>query len=362
MDIVFVVGTRPQFIKLASLVRAFNKHGIEYGVIHTGQHYDYEMNRIFFEELGLPEPIAYLGVGSGSHGEQTGKIIIGAEKKYLELGVKLAVIPGDTNSALASGLAGVKIGVDIVHVEAGLRSFEYYMAEEINRRVLDHISSLLFPPTDYAYMNLLKEGIDFSKIYLVGDVMYDNILLFRDKIEEAVLPSCVDDEYIYITCHRAENVDYPDRLNNIVKALLMIASEGYRIVFPMHPRTRNRLKEYGLYDKLDSEQNICLLKPVSYFTSLKLARNAIVTITDSGGLQKESFILGTPVITIRNTTEWIETVEYGWNTVIGYGSNKLYSVFRETIDNPPKPVSIEGLYGDGKASHKIAIILKKYLE
>lgn len=359
MDIVFVVGTRPQFIKLASLVKAFNDQGLDYGIIHTGQHYDYELDRVFFEELGLPEPIEHLGVGSGSHGEQTGRIIIGVEKAYLKHGVKLALVPGDTNSALAAGLAGVKIGVDVAHIEAGLRSFEPYMAEEINRRVLDHVSTLLFPPTSYAYMNLLKEGIDFSRIFLVGDVMYDNILLFSRKIDEADLPDCVDREYVYVTCHRAENVDHPDRLKNIVESLIKISSE-YLVVFPVHPRTLNKLHEYGLYDKL-VDKNICILKPVGYFTSLKLVKNASVTVTDSGGLQKESFILGTPVITLRNTTEWVETVEYGWNTLVGYGSDKIYEVFENIIVNKPRPVDIGGLYGYGYASKQIADIVKKYL-
>ena len=362
MDIVFVVGTRPQFIKLASLVKAFNKHGLEYGIIHTGQHYDYEMNRIFFEELELPEPIQHLGVGSGTHGQQIGLIIIRVEKAYRDLNVKLAIVPGDTNSALAAGLAAAKINVDVAHVEAGLRSYEYYMAEEINRRVLDHVSTLLFPPTEYAYRNLLKEGIDFSRIYLVGDVMYDNIMLFQDRIDKAPLPDCVsiDDEYVYVTCHRAENVDHPNRLKNIVSSLKKIAGEGYKIVFPVHPRTLKRMKEYGFYNSIVEEKNICLIKPVGYFTSLKLVKNAMVTITDSGGLQKESFILGTPVITIRNTTEWIETIEYGWNYVVGYGSTRIYDVFKEIIENPPKKVSIKGLYGEN-ASDKIALIVKKYL-
>jgi len=361
LDIVFVVGTRPQLIKLASLVRAFNKKGLEYGIIHTGQHYDYEMDKIFFEELGLPEPIEYLGVGSGSHGEQTGKIIIGVEKAYLKHGVKIAVIPGDTNSALAAGIGGVKIGVEIAHVEAGLRSFEYYMAEEINRRVLDHISTFLFPPTVYAYMNLLKEGIDFSRIFLVGDVMYDNILLFKKQIERAKLPECIKEEYVYVTCHRAENVDFLERLKNIIYSLKKIADEGYQIVYPIHPRAYRRLLDYGLYSVLEKHDNICLLRPVSYFTSLKLASQALVTITDSGGLQKESFILGTPVITMRNTTEWIETVEYGWNFIVGYGSSRIYEVFKNIVENPPKKTSIEGVYGDGKASIRIADIIKKYL-
>ncbi len=359
----FVVGTRPQHIKLASLIRAFNSLGLEYNIIHTGQHYDYEMDGIFFEELGLPEPIAYLGVGSGSHGEQAGKIIIRIEKAYKEHHTRLAIIPGDTNSALASGLAAIKLGINVAHVEAGLRSRQPFMAEEINRVLLDHLSTLLFPPTTYAYMNLLKEGIDFSKVFLVGDVMYDNIVLFKNYIDKAVLPECVDGEYIYMTCHRAENVDYPDRLGSIVRAVESIARVyGYKIVFPVHPRTCKRLIKYGLLDRLSNNKSICMLKPVSYFTSLKLIKNAVVTLTDSGGVQKESFILGTPVVTMRSTTEWIETVEYGWNTLVGCSTHRIVKAVGYFINNKPESIDPAKFYGEGKASHRIARIIKDFLE
>lgn len=358
-----VVGTRPQYIKLASLIRAFNKLGIEYDIIHTGQHYDYEMDKIFFEELEIPNPTIHLGVGSGSHGEQTAKILTRIEKAYKDLNVKLAIIPGDTNSALASGLASVKLGIHVAHVEAGLRSRLTFMAEEVNRIVLDHISSLLFAPTIYAYMNLLKEGIDFSRIFLVGDVMYDNIILFRNRIESAEIPSCIDtDEYIYMTCHRAENVDYPERLSSIIKAAEIITNKlGYKIVFPVHPRTRVKLLNYNLLDKLLNNKNICVLKPVGYLVSLKLIKNALVTLTDSGGVQKESFILGTPIVTLRETTEWVETVEYGWNILTGHHTGKIVESVKYFIENKPKPVNVSKFYGDGKASYKIGEIVKKFI-
>jgi UDP-N-acetylglucosamine 2-epimerase (non-hydrolysing) len=359
----FVVGTRPQIIKLASLVREFEKQGIDYIIVHTGQHYDYEMDSIFFEELNIPKPTTYLGVGSGTHGEQTGKILIEIEKAYIKHAPRLAIVPGDTNSALAAGLAAIKLMIDVAHVEAGLRSRELYMAEEINRILLDHLSSLLFSPTNYAYTNLLNEGIDFSKIFLVGDVMYDNIILFKKYIEKTNLPNCADHEYIYVTCHRAENVDYPQRLKSIVDALIEITDEyDYGIIFPVHPRTHKKLIEYGLLEKLSSNRKICILKPVSYFTNLKLIKNAVLTITDSGGVQKESFILGTPIVTMRTTTEWIETVEHEWNILVGYSKKKILTAVNYFMSNKPQSINPAEFYGEGKASYKIAQIVKKFIE
>ena len=361
-SISFVVGTRPQHIKLASLIRAFNELGIEYNIIHTGQHYDYEMDKIFFDELGIPEPTVHLGVGSGSHAEQTGKILIAIEKAYKELCTRLAIIPGDTNSALAGGLAAVKLGIHVAHVEAGLRSRIPFMAEEINRVVLDHISSLLFPPTTYAYMNLIKEGIDYSKIYHVGDVMYDNIILFKRNIDKTPLPECIENNFIYTTCHRAENVDNPRNLKSIIDAIITIVNKyEYDIVFPVHPRTYKRLIEYRLLDKLRENKNICLLKPVSYFTSLKLIKNALIVLTDSGGVQKESFILGTPVVTMRNTTEWVETIEYGWNILVGHNKERIIKGIEYFLENKPKKVDTSTIYGGGKASYRIASIMKKFI-
>ena len=363
-DAAFVVGTRPQFIKLASLIRSFDEKGVSYAIIHTGQHYDYEMDRVFFEELGLPEPAAYLGVGSGSHGYQVGRIIMGLEPAYRDAGTRIAVVPGDTNSALAAGIAAAKMGIPVAHVEAGLRSRLHYMPEELNRVLLDHLSELLFPPTSYAYANLLAEGIDITRIYPVGDVMYDNIVLFRDRIDRAWTPGCAEKgEYIYVTCHRAENTDNPAALASIVSALTRIPREtGLRIIYPVHPRTRRALEKTGLAGRLEEAEGVCLLKPVPYFTSLRLARDAAVTLTDSGGLQKESFILGTPVVTMRGTTEWVETVEYGWNIIAGSSEEAIIEGVKRFIEEKPPRINPGDLYGGGEASRRIAEAVKAFLE
>ena len=359
-----VVGTRPQHIKLASLIRAFDEAGLEYSIIHTGQHYDFEMDKIFFEELGLPKPIVHLGVGSGSHGVQTGLMLMRLEENYLKLKPKLVVVPGDTNSALAGGLAAVKLGIPVAHVEAGLRSRIPFMAEEINRVVLDHISQLLFAPTEAAYQNLIHEGIDIDKIYLTGDVMADNIMLFSERIDKAEIPIDITPKnYIYVTIHRAENVDNPFKLKEVVEALTYIPQAfNLEIVFPIHPRTRNRLIEFNLWSKLEKHKNIHLLKPVSYFTSLKFVKNATIVLTDSGGLQKEAFLLGTPAITLRETTEWVETVEYGWNTLVGTCKNRIIKAIKYYLDNKLEySINPIDLYGGGKASKRIAKIISQYI-
>ncbi len=362
--ITIVVGTRPQFIKLAVLVKTFKDEDLKFQIIHTGQHYDYEMDRVFFEELNLPEPIMHLGVGSGSHGEQTGLMLERLEKAYFEIKPKVVIVPGDTNSALAGALAAVKLGIHVFHVEAGLRSRLPFMAEEINRVLVDHMSSLLFAPTETAYQNLLHEGIDKNRAYLTGDVMIDNIIQYKNKIDKTELPVEVEsNNYIYTTTHRAENVDYPEKLKEIVEALRLIPEKyGLKVVLPLHPRTKKRLSEYNLLEKLTEHQDVYLIKPLSYFESLKLAKDAAIVLTDSGGLQKEAFVLGTPVVTMRRTTEWIETVKCGWNIITNCNKEKILNGIRKFLDNKPEPVNAVTLYGDGKASQRITNITKKFLE
>jgi UDP-N-acetylglucosamine 2-epimerase (non-hydrolysing) len=364
MKILIVVGTRPQLIKLASLVKAFDDFKLEYGLVHTGQHYDFEMDHLFFEELKLPEPLANLKVGSGLHGWQTGNMLIKLEEAYLRFKPLLVIVPGDTNSALAGGLAAVKLCIHVAHLEAGLRSKTPFMAEEINRTLLDHLSQLLFAPTKTAYDNLLREGIHDRLISFTGDVMADNIVLLRDKLEKVALPLGLERKsYVYVTLHRSENVEDPKRLRMIVQTLTEIPRmHGLKVIFPIHPHTRKKLQELGLYNKLNASDQVCLLKPIGYFESLKLAKDAVVVLTDSGGLQKESFILQTPVITMRENTEWIETVQCGWNIIANVDPERINNGVKKFMELKPKPVDAMRFYGNGKAAIRIARKAREFLQ
>lgn len=364
MKALLVVGTRPQLIKLASLVRAFVRDNIQYEIVHTGQHYDYEMDYAFFEELDISEPIVNLKIGSGLHGWQTGMMLMKIEEVYQQLKPALVIVPGDTNSALAGGLAAIKMGIHVAHVEAGLRSGLPFMAEEINRVMLDHLSQLLCAPTNAAYNNLLHEGISNQAIHLTGDVMADNIILFERKIDRVSLPVDMDSKsYVYVTLHRSENVDDSEKLNVLVEELIKIPKQhDLKLVFPVHPHTRKRLEEYSLYNKLNGAEGIHLLKPVSYLTSLGLVKNSAMVLTDSGGLQKESFILKKVVITLREVTEWVETVQCGWNILVGVDPFKINKAVKQFINVKPQPVDALKLYGNGRASERISKMIVKYLE
>lgn len=356
MKILIVVGTRPQLVKLYSLAKAFDHFNLEYGLVHTGQHYDFEMDRLFFEELKLPKPLVNLEVGSGLHGWQTGNMLIKLEETYLRFKPSLVIVPGDTNSALAGGLASVKLHIRVAHLEAGLRSKMPFMAEEINRTLLDHMSQLLFSPTKTAYDNLLREGIKYTLISNTGDVMADNIVFFGKKLEKVTLPLGLERKtYIYVTVHRSENVDNPKRLKIIVRTLAHIPKlHGLKVIFSVHPHTRKRLQELGLYDKLNASDQIYMLKPIGYFESLKLIKEALVVLTDSGGLQKESFMLQTPVITMRENTEWVETVQCGWNMIADVDPERINTGIRTFFELKPKPVDALGFYGNGQAATRIA--------
>ncbi len=360
MTVSLIVGTRPQLIKLYSLVWALRRKDIDFYVVHTGQHYDYGLDGVFFEELGLPKPKFYLGVGSGSHGYQVGSILTRLEPLLLREKPKLVIVPGDTNSALGGALASVKAGVPVAHVEAGLRSRLPFMAEEINRVLIDHMSSILFAPTVYAYENLLREGIDLSKIFLTGDVMADNIMMLKNEVEK-IRNEFSDVEYAYVTIHRAENTDNPSRLSEVLEGLRYVAEKlDLEIVFPMHPRTRKRIKEYSLERKLTNPR-IHILKPVSYLRSLRLQKDSRIVITDSGGVQKEAFILNKPVVTLRETTEWIETVEYGWNILAKPIKESILDAVKKALHAKPVAVDPYKLYGEGKASLRIAQIVKDFI-
>ncbi|MCW4048738.1 MAG: UDP-N-acetylglucosamine 2-epimerase (non-hydrolyzing) [Candidatus Bathyarchaeota archaeon] len=315
MYAVIVIGTRPQIIKTAPLLREAESRGFDLDVVHTGQHYDYEMSKIFFKELSMPDPVSNLGVGSGSHGLQTGKMMIELENVFNKLKPDVVLVPGDTNSTLAGALAASKMGIPVAHVESGCRSFDMGMPEEVNRRLTDHCSDLLFCVSEWARTQLLKESIESDRVLLVGDTMYESVQAHRGDVDsDDILEKLgVDEDYFVLTVHRAENTDIEVRLRNIFETVMDFDEE---IVFPCHPRTRKRLVESGLMEKIEGSK-VRLVEPVGYYSMLRLIRDAEMVLTDSGGVQKEAFWLDTPCVTLRDNTEWRETVELGWNRLVG---------------------------------------------
>ena len=349
MKITTIVGARPQFIKMAPVSEELRKNFDEV-VIHTGQHYDYEMSKMFFEQLNIPEPDYYLSIGSGTHGYQTGEMIKKIEEILLKEKPDLVLVYGDTNSTLAGALTAVKLHIKIAHVEAGLRSFDKKMPEEVNRILTDHISDILFCPTETAVKNLTNEGIK-NGVYLTGDVMFD-ALLANIKIAEQnskILKELIlkPRDYCLATVHRAENTDNRKNLENIINAFI---ESGEFIVFPAHPRTVNSLKVYELYDIIKKADNVLLIKPVGYLDMLMLEKNAKMILTDSGGVQKESYLLKVPCITLRDRTEWIETVEEGWNVLVGANKEKILKSIKEFN---PRGEKYSYRFGDGRASERI---------
>ena len=325
MRIFLVAGTRPQIIKSVPVIQEANRRGVELQIVHTGQHYDYNMSDVFFENFSIPEPIVNLGVGSGTQGYQTGEIIIRLEKFLIEEQPDLVVVPGDTNSALASAIATVKLGIPLAHIEAGARSYNMAMQEEINRRVIDHISTLLFTVSRNCKENLLREHV-LGKMIVSGDTMYD--------IYEHSLPTIGDSdildrlklvpkEYSILTLHREENVDNAGRLTTIMRA---ITSLNTKVVFPIHPRTKKRLQHLSL-----NSHNLVITNPLDYFSMMKLVRESLLVLTDSGGLQKEAFWSKVPCITLRDETEWVETVKEGVNVLVGADKNKILDVVNSVI-------------------------------
>jgi len=350
MKIISIVGARPNFIKAAPISKAIRK-AFEEVLIHTGQHYDYEMNKIFFDELNIPEPDYHLGVGSGMHGYQTGEMIKRIEEVLIKEKPDFVLVYGDTNTTLAGALAAVKLHIKVGHVEAGLRSFDRRMPEEINRVLTDHCSNLLLCPTKAAVENLKKEGIT-KRVYLCGDVMVDAL---RENINIAERNTKILDKmglkpksYYLVTIHRVENTDNFNRLSNIVDTLCKVDN----LVFPCHPRTEKCLKKFGLWDKLSATK---IIKPIGYFDMLILEKNANKILTDSGGLQKEAYMLKVPCITLRENTEWVETVEDGWNVLVGANRRRILEMVKEF-----NPIGEQiTVFGDGDASEIIKDILVK---
>jgi UDP-GlcNAc3NAcA epimerase len=390
MKIVTVVGARPQFIKAAAInraIQAINRSHLSFGhphskkkiqeiLVHTGQHYDYLMDKVFFDELKLPKPDYHLGVGSGSHARQTATMLERIEPILEREKPEVVLVYGDTNSTLSGALAAAKLNIPVAHVEAGLRSYNRTMPEEVNRVLTDHLSTFLFCPTHQAVQNLLNEGIKdgWGKIVKkVGDVMYDSVLYYsalakkKSTLLEALglhnrqsaIPACPagrrNPQYYLATLHRVENTDNPKRLKAILRALNEIGKD-VPVVLPLHPRTTKMMKTYRLFPET---QCIKLIDPVSYLDMLKLEKNAMAILTDSGGLQKEAYWFGVPCFTLRDETEWVETIHSGWNVLVGAGKKRIVEEVRRRkgIKKPPKK---RGIFGNGKAGEKIVQAIAGY--
>lgn len=355
LKIATIIGARPQFVKAAPVSRILRQTHNEF-LIHTGQHYDGNMSQLFFDELGIPHPDINLGIGSGPHGEQTGKMMVALEKVLLEQKPDLVLIYGDTNSTLAGAVVASKLLLPVAHVEAGLRSFNRTMPEEINRILADRVSELLFCPTQTAMQHLAAEGIA-QGVHLTGDVMYDAAIRFGElaKQKNSVLQrlQVEPQNYLLATCHRPQNTDLRENLASIVNAFI---ESGEQVIFPVHPRTRVFLEQFGLADRLREAERVRLLEPVGFLEMIQLEQNAKKILTDSGGVQKEAYFYGVPCITLREETEWVETVADGWNLLVGADKNKILSAIAGF--HPSQPQSRH--YGDGHASEKIAEIIRDW--
>jgi UDP-N-acetylglucosamine 2-epimerase (non-hydrolysing)/UDP-GlcNAc3NAcA epimerase len=349
--IVTIVGNRPQFVKAAAVSRLLRERHEEL-LVHTGQHYDDELSKVFFEELGIPAPDRELGAGSGSNTEQTARILAALAPVLAELRPGLALVYGDTNSTLAGALAAAQADISVGHVEAGMRSFDRSMPEELNRVLTDHASDLLLCSTQTAMDNLAHEGVS-GEAHLVGDVMADVSLAFREiAAERSTILADLDLErggYLVATAHRAGNVDDPGRLERLVALLEALPQP---VVFPVHPRTRGRLDAAGLLDRLDG---VTLVPPLGYLDFLELARHARAILTDSGGVQKEAYLLGVPCVTLRDTTEWVETVDAGWNVLVDLDREAALAALERT----PPPERPE-LYGGGRAAERVRDAVSAY--
>lgn len=366
--IVTVLGARPQFIKAAVVSRAIRAEtGLDERIVHTGQHYDRRMSQVFFDELGLSEPSHDLRIGSGPHGEQTGRMLARLEAVLLEERPHAVLVYGDTNSTLAGALAAAKLRIPVAHVEAGLRSFDRHMPEEINRKVTDTLSSLLLCPTRRAVDQLAEEGITRG-VHLVGDVMYDSAMQLAEAARERVDPlrahGLHPGGYVLMTCHRAANTDDPTRLGQILLAAHRVA-ETLPVLFPVYPRTR---KQLAVVDP-PPHPNVHMVPPVSYLEMLLLERKAALILTDSGGVQKEAFFFGVPCVTMRDETEWVETIETGANRLAGADTERIVEAARAQLNraqlnraqlNRTEPLpDAAPYYGNGRAAKHVAELVAR---
>lgn len=375
-----IIGARPQIIKAAALSRAISNWNLESSVqieeciLHTGQHYDENMSQVFFEELGIPQPDYNLHVGSGKHGEQTAKMIAGIETVLLDEKFDGLVVYGDTNSTIAGAIAASKLHIPIFHIEAGLRSNNMHMPEEINRIACDHLSSILFTPTQTGYDHLEREGLISSsaifpngkkrEVHLVGDLMYDNSLYFAQlaDIKSTIIGDNDLKDYILATVHRDHNTDDKVRLSSIFRAFVDIANKGIKIVLPLHPRTKKLLPvnlSEELHNSVLSNTNIILLPPASFLDMVELEKNANLIMTDSGGVQKEAFFFEKPCVILRPETEWVEIVNHKAGIIADADYNKIMDSFSSLLS---RKVSFPTLFGDGHASEKMLQTIVNYIE
>jgi UDP-N-acetylglucosamine 2-epimerase (non-hydrolysing) len=355
MRITVVLGTRPEIIKMAPVIRECEKRNLDYLVLHTGQHYSYQMDKVFFEELELPMPSYNLDVGSGSHSEQTGKIMTGIEKILMKDRPDVVLVQGDTNTVLAGALASAKMHIEVGHVEAGLRSFDRSMPEEINRVVADHLSHYLFAPTETSRQNLLQEGIEDSKILVCGNTIVDSVnqnkLIAERKTSILKRMGLGPKGYFLATAHRAENVDNKERLAEILSGLAGIHDEFSRpIVFPMHPRTRKMVECFGL-----DHSDLMVIEPIGFLDFLQLEANSTLVLTDSGGVQEETCILGVPCVTLRDSTERPETIDVKSNILVGARAESIIDGARKML---ARHNAWKNPFGDGQTASQIMDWLK----
>ena len=374
LHVLSIVGARPQFVKAAMVVEAVRAHNrlhkgdsqLRHTLVHTGQHYDRNLSDVFFEQMPLPKPKYNLGVGSATHGKQTGQLLISLEEVLLREQSDVVMVYGDTNSTLAGALAAAKLGMTVAHVEAGLRSFNRAMPEEINRVLTDHMSDLLFCPTTTAVKHLADEGVT-KGVQLSGDVMLDAVLAFQrianKKSRILAKLGLAQNDYILFTVHRAENTDSEA---NLVSIFQLLAKTRYPVVFPIHPRTRIRTTQVSslqaLLKTISQAPNVLMIDPVSYLDMLTLESHARVVMTDSGGVQKEAYFLGVPCLTLRNETEWVETLEGGWNRLVDVSSDQAHPLLDSLWNkNGVYPSSSRNLSSFG-AGHAAEVLIRQLVD
>jgi len=356
LTISIVLGTRPEIIKMSPVIRECERLALDYFVLHTGQHYSYNMDRVFFDDLELPDAKYNLDVGSGSHGEQTGKMLVGIERVFEKEKPSVVLVQGDTNSTLAGALAAAKLGIKVGHVEAGLRSYDRSMPEELNRVLTDHCSDYLFAPTEKSKETLIGEGIPEETIFVTGntvvDAVYQNLEIAERKRNILNHLNLKRKGYFAVTVHRQENVDDEARFFGILKGLERVADEfGLPIIYPMHPRSRKRMKEFNLQPR-----RVRLIDPVDFLSFLQLESNAKLVFTDSGGVQEEACILKVPCVTLRDNTERPETVEVGSNVLVGTDSDRILECTKKMVN---REKSWKNPFGDGNVGRKIVEVLRR---
>jgi UDP-N-acetylglucosamine 2-epimerase (non-hydrolysing) len=369
MKIAIILGTRPEIIKMSPVIRECEKQNIDYFILHTGQHYSYNLDKIFFEELELPAAKYNLDVGSGTHAEETGKMLIGIEKILKEEKTDVVLVEGDTNTVLAGALAASKLHISpymacgvmgqspikVGHVEAGLRSYDRTMPEEINRVLADHVSDYLFAPTEKAKENLQREGVEKNRIFVTGntivDAVYQNLEIAKRKVDILNKLNLGPEGYFLVTAHRQENVDNKERLKRILDGLELVYREfNLPIIYPIHPRTKKKIREFGL----EVPNGVELIEPLGFLEFLQLEANAKLVLTDSGGVQEETCILKVPCVTLRDNTERPETLEVGSNVLVGVNQETILEGVKKMIS---KERNWKNPFGDGKAGNRIIKIL-----